>query len=104
MPNDNWIFLTGFIELIIACLIYLVVLRLQLLELQNRSRLQRLKWLLVGSVVFLFFAAIPLMTVYADALWIHATGSWLLPFAVIGNATSKMLIGVMLYLIYKFKE
>lgn len=98
------IFLAGFVELAIACVLYLIVLRLQLNALKNQSNLQSLKRLLIVAVIFLILASIPLMFVYANALWFHKTAVWILPFAVLGNATSKVVEALILYRIYNFKQ
>lgn len=101
---NKWIFLAGFIELSFAIIMYMYVIRLQLQQFKNRSSLQPLKKLLLSSVLILITASIPLMIVYADAIWFQYQARWLVPFAVIGNATAKVVVAFILILIYKFQS
>lgn len=101
MPN-RWVFELGFIELCIACLIYISVLRLQLRAFKIKTALQPLKILLLNSVIFLILVSLPLMFVYANILWFHSTAQWIVYTAVIANATGKVIVSCLLYLIYKF--
>lgn len=99
---DRWVFYTAFYELVLACVIDVVVIRMQVRTFRYRSSLQPLKKLLLWSLIGLILASLPLMFVYADTLWFHLTGTWIVYIAVLTNASAKILIGVMLYLIYKY--
>lgn len=100
---DRWVVLVGFIELTIACMINIFVLRLQFSQFRYKSFLQPLKRMLLLSVVFFILAALPLMFVYANTLWFHLANVWIIYVAIIANATAKVLISLMLLLIYRFK-
>lgn len=103
MVNDK-VFLVGFIELGLALILYLYVIKLQLNTFKNQTVLQPLKRLLLASVILLVVASIPLEIVYADAVWFRYQAGWLVPFAVIGNATAKLIVAFVLILIYKFRS
>ena len=99
---DNWVFIAGFTELLISCLVWLVVVRMQLNAFKTKSNVQPLKRLLLASVVLLILAHLPLMAVYANTVWFHYDSLWLVYFAVLANATSAILVALLLYAIYKF--
>lgn len=101
---EKVVFSIALSELSISCLIAAVVLKQQLNALRDKTDLQRLKWLLIASVVFLVIAIIPLMFVYANAIWFNIQGAWIVNVAVLTNATSKVVAFLMLYFIYRFKE
>lgn len=103
MVND-WVFFVGLVELTGACLIDLYVLKLQISQLRTKSSMQPLKWMLISSVVFLIFAALPLMFVYANTLWFHYTNLWIIYIAILTNSTAKLIIGGVLVAIYRFKD
>lgn len=100
---SSWIFVVGFWLLAIAIVLDVVVLKMQLQEIKRNHLLQPLKKLLLGSVIFIALASIPLAFVYADAIWFHFTGAWLVYLAVIGNAAAKVVVGILLIFIYKYR-
>jgi hypothetical protein len=99
---NNWVFEIGFVLLMISCLIWLFVVRMQLNTFKTKSHLQPLKRLLLVSVILLILAHIPLMIVYANTVWFHDNAIWLVYFAVLANAISAALMAVVLYAVYKF--
>ena len=103
MPGD-WVFLVAFILLVVAIVTDIAVLRLQIKTFHSKSKLQPLKRLLLTCVGFLIIGALPLTIVYANILWFHINNFWVVYTAILVNAMAKVVAGVVLYLIYHFRE
>jgi len=100
---DSWVFIIALVEMLVACILYLFVLKQQFSTFKNNSRLQPLRRLLFGTVLFLLIGALPLMYVYANIVWFHNDSLWIVYMAVISNATSKLIGATLIYMIYKFR-
>lgn len=100
---NNWAFLIAFILLALSISIDVTVLYLQYRAIRDNQLLQPLKWLLVGAITFIALASAPLAFVYADILWLHINSNLIVYIAVIGNAASKVAVGVLLYLVYTYR-
>lgn len=101
---DKSLFLQGLIVLSVAVIGDLYILKLLFNEIRRNKTLLPVKWMMIGLMIFLITAAAPLMYVYADAIWNFNKASWILKFAVLGNAYSKLAIVAMLILIYKYRD
>lgn len=97
---DQWVFLVAFLTLTLGSLIDVTVVLTQIRQLRKKTQLQPLKWMLLASVIFIILASSPLMFVYADILWLHIRGSWIVVMAVLGNAFAKLMFGVFMRIIY----
>lgn len=100
---NNWVFIVAFIEMGFACFMYAWVLLRQRETFKTTGALRPLKRLLFTAVCFLMLGALPLMYVYANIVWFHNPHLWIVYFAVLSNASSKVAEALLLIAIYRFR-
>jgi predicted tellurium resistance membrane protein TerC len=100
---DNWVFIAAIVIMVTANILYVSVLLQQYKLFKVRTSLQPLKILLFCAVLLLIIGALPLMIVYANIVWFHYNHLWLVYAAVLLNAFAKLVTGIMLRLIYRFR-
>lgn len=100
---NNWIFKLAILEMAFAITLYLIVFKKQLVTLKTKGALTPYKRMLIGSVAFMIIGTLPLMFVYINIVWFHWNANWIIYMAVVSNATTKIIIGVLLNMIYNFK-
>lgn len=100
---SNWVFILALALMAGGVLGYLNVLRKQYRLFRRQDQVQHLKYLLFAAVILLILGALPLMFVYADIVWFHFNSVTIIYVAVICNAASKLITGIILNLIYNFR-
>lgn len=100
---DKAPFIQAFIVLCVAVLGDLYILSIQVREIRKNHILKGMKWMLAGLMLFLLTAVLPLMYIYADIIWGFNMFPWIVNFAVLTNAYSKLAIVAMLILIYTYR-
>ena len=100
---DNWVFIAGAALLTIAEVQYIYLLRKQYKLFSQTSPLQPLKRLLFTVVLMLIIAVAPLLFVYLNIVWFHFDNIWIVYAAVIANALAKVVVGLTLTLVYRYR-
>jgi hypothetical protein len=101
---DIWVFWVAAVLIVIAEFEYALVLVQQYRQLRKKTRLQSLKWLLIGSIFSLMVGALPLLVVYLDIVWWKVQIGWLIPVAVLTNAGSKVIASTVFNIMYKYAD
>lgn len=98
----HWVLFVGFLELMLSMFTFAGLFVRQAVSVKNHSVFWPLKWLLLATFFVLIIASLPLAFVYADVLWFGGNNHWIIPVAILSNASSKLILAMLLVAVYKF--
>lgn len=106
--DNNLVVNASIVALIIRLLavpLFVVVIYRQWRQFKTKSNLQSLKRLLIALVVMIAFSNLPIIKLHLDRISAagHSTPE-VTAIATTANAASMLIIAILLYLIYGFKE
>lgn len=87
----------------LAIVVLLYVMNVQIAQFRYKSRLQPLKWLLLGTLIGLIASNIPIIYLHWLRIFGKVASEGVTSFATVTNAAATLLVAVLLLLVYRFR-
>lgn len=88
---------------VIAIVVFIHVMTIQVAQFKFKSRLQPLKWLLLGTSLLLILMNVPIIYLHWLRIFGQVASGGVTSFATVTNAAATLLVAIFLLLIYRFR-